>query len=569
MSNTFRYGEQLMSKNYKIKKSIVSIIVIFLISVSLFSNMYAARALFVQVEENQIDVISANNVANKKLIQLGRTNYVITNTDEVCNAEGKILFYVFHLMPQGYIVISAYRNLPPVIAYSFYSSFEDQILENSILKDILIADIELRLANIPRLPDELIERRTDYWNKFLSNEPEDLGIAYFQQWPPEGKTLSGGWIETQWHQNAPYNNFCPVDMTSGDRGVAGCPAVAMAQILNYHETINNIAFNDTDDYFHNYTGNSFWIDNDHEEYDFPSFPELNNCLDVLVDHWRNDTQLTDNNKAAINFACGVAATQVYHPQGSGTFGVSQAYDAYQRFNFEEIELLDGSDPDLYNRLSANMMDALPAHLAIVNEQGNSGHNLVVDGYNTEGFYHLNFGWGGSYDGWYLLPDDLPYELTVIEGVIIDIRDDNSGSNLDGSGALYWTNVKPASTVTGSFSIENIGLSGSEIDWEIVVWPDWGTWTFSPSSGEDLTPEDGPITIDVEVEVPNRKKHFSGHVKIVNKDNLDDYCIIHVSLTTPYNKNIICSPFLQVLCKLIERFPCLEQILTFFPILTGF
>ena len=84
-----------MPKNYKIKKSIVSIIVIFLISVSLFSNMYDARALFAQVEENQIDVISANNVANKKLIQLGRTNYVITNTDEVCNAEGKILFYVF------------------------------------------------------------------------------------------------------------------------------------------------------------------------------------------------------------------------------------------------------------------------------------------------------------------------------------------------------------------------------------------------------------------------------------------------------------------------------------------
>lgn len=554
-----------MTENYKTKKSLASIIVIFLLSVSLFSNICDARALFFQAEEDQIDIISANNVANKKLIQLGRTNYVITDTDEVCNTEGKILFYVFHLMPQGYIVISAYRNLPPVIAYSFYSSFEDQISENSILKDLLIADIELRLANIPKLPDELIERRTDHWNKFLSKEPEYLDIDYFQQWPPEGETLSGGWIETQWHQNAPYNNFCPVDMASGDRGAAGCPAVAMAQILNYHETINNIAFNDTDDYLHSYAGNNFWIDDDHEMYDFPSFPELNSYLDVLVDHWRNDTQLTDNDKAAINFACGVAATQVYHPQGSGTFGVSQAYDAYQRFNFEGIELLDESDPDLYNRLSANMMDALPAHLAVVNEQWDAGHNLVVDGYNTEGFYHLNFGWDGSYDGWYLLPDDLPFELTVIEGVIVDIRDDNSGSNLDGSGVLYWTNVKPSSTVTGSFSIENIGLPGSEIDWEIVVWPDWGTWTFSPSSGEDLTPEDGPITIDVEVEAPNRKKHFNGHVKIVNKDNLDDYCIIHVSLTTPYNKNIICSPFLQILVKLIERFPYLEQMLTFFPV----
>ena len=45
---------------------------------------------------------------------------------------------------------------------------------------------------------------------------------------------------------------------------------------------------------------------------------------------------------------------------------------------------------------------------------------MVDGYNTDDFYHLNFGWGGSYNGWYLLPDEIPYGLTVIEGAITDI-----------------------------------------------------------------------------------------------------------------------------------------------------
>jgi hypothetical protein len=325
----------------------------------------------------------------------------------------------------------------------------------------------------------------------------------------------------------------------------------MAQILNYHETINNIEFNDSDDYYHSYAGNNFWIDDDFIEYSFPSFPELNNYLDVLVNHWRNSVVLTDDDKAAINFACGVAATQVYHPQGSGTFGVNQAYDAYQRFNFEGIELLDESDPDLYDHLTSNMKDALPAHLAVVNEQWTVGHNLVVDGYNTDGFYHLNFGWGGSYDGWYLLPDDLPYELTVIEGIIINISDENSGSNLDGYGALYWTNVKPESTISGNFSIENIGLPGSEIDWEIVVWPDWGIWTFNPPNGEGLTPEDGPKTIDVLVDVPkNKNKHFNGHIKVVNTDNPNDYCIIHVSLKTPYYKNIFFNSFIQFLRNFI-------------------
>ena len=69
----------------------------------------------------------------------------------------------------------------------------------------------------------------------------------FQQWPPEGTTLTEGWVETNWHQNSPYNDFCPIDPSSGDRGVAGCPAVAMAQILNYHRTINNVFFNDSDE----------------------------------------------------------------------------------------------------------------------------------------------------------------------------------------------------------------------------------------------------------------------------------------------------------------------------------
>jgi len=67
-----------------------------------------------------------------------------------------------------------------------------------------------------------------------------------------------------------------------------------------------------------------------------------------------------------------------------------------------------------------MKDSLPAHLAIVDSAWTYGHNVVVDGYNTDNYFHLNFGWGGSYNGWYLLPQEIPYNLTVVEGVIVDI-----------------------------------------------------------------------------------------------------------------------------------------------------
>jgi hypothetical protein len=180
-----------------------------------------------------------------------------------------------------------------------------------------------------------------------------------------------------------------------------------------------VFFNDSDDYYHNYI-NRFWIDDDYEEYDFPSFPELNEYLDTLVNHYENQILLTGDDKATLNFACGVAATQVYTPEASGTFGVNQAYDAYIKFNCTTVELLDDNDVDLYERLSQNIKNAYPVHLAVITPTSPpSGHNLVVDGYNTDDFYHLNFGWGGTYDGWYLLPDELPLSLTVIEGVIVD------------------------------------------------------------------------------------------------------------------------------------------------------
>jgi len=382
-----------------------------------------------------------------------------------------------------------------------------------------------------------------------------------QQFSKSEITVTGGFLETQWSQNSPYNNFCPIDLASGDRSVAGCPAIAMAQILNYHQTIKNTIFNDSDDYHHNYAGNNYWIDNDHEEYDFPSFPDLNNYLDSLVYNYQNQIPLTDDDIAALVFGCGVAAEQVYNPAGSGTFGVNQAYQAYQRFSFDEVELLDEDDPDIYDRMQQNIEDGLPVHIAVVNEAWTVGHNMVVDGYNAEDKYHINFGWGGEYDGWYQIPEELPFELTVIEGVIVDIIDDNEGSDLQGNGVLSWVDVKTGSTVTEEFTIENVGDPGLEIDWEIVEWPSWGEWTFTPSSGDDLKPEDGPLTIQVSVVAPDdRKEEFSGHVKIVDTDNNANSCLIHVSLATPKINTIIYQLFFRFLDEHPHLFPILRCLL---------
>jgi len=494
----------------------------------------------------------AYQIVQAKLQELKKTMYTIEPPTFLMNNENTILGFIFALVPQGYMVVTAWNDLPPVIAYSFTSSAREEPGSVNIFQQLLIADLNLRLQNVASLPSSLLETRHQEWTMLLKDKNR-VTTGGFEQWPPEGSTTTEGWVETNWHQEAPYNMFCPLDIANGgDRSVAGCPSTAMAQILNYHETLNNVYFSDLDDYHHTYGGNNYWIDNDHDTYDFPSYPELNTYLATLATHYQQHTTPTDTDAAALTFACGVAARQVYGSAGSGTFGVNQAYDAYLKFNCTNCTLLHPTDADVYGRLAKNMIDALPAHLAIVNEDWTAGHNVVVDGYNTDNFFHINFGWGGLYNGWYLLPDDLPYSLTVLEGVIVDILDDATGPKVSCGGSLFWTDIQPGETVTGNFTVKNVGTPGSLLDWEITDTPDWGTWTITPESGTDLSPEEGPITLNVSVTAPTKKnRDYSGYIRVINSDDPTDCYIVQVVLATP---DIHPSPLFQFIKNLCERFP---------------
>lgn len=130
-------------------------------------------------------------------------------------------------------------------------------------------------------------------------------------------------------------------------------------------------------------------------------------------------------------------------------------------------------------------------------------------------------------------------------------------DLNAEGSLSWTKIKPGATVHGDFTVENIGDPTSELDWEITEWPTWGNWTFSPGNGNNLTPEEGPITVQVIVVAPSEKNVFNGTVKVVNKHDPSDYEEIMVSLKTP---RTITWTGLQLLQQLLGRHPNLFPIL---------
>ena len=232
-----------------------------------------------------------------------------------------------------------------------------------------------------------------------------------------------GFLGSYWTQNYPYNSLCPRDpLTSYSLSYAGCPAIAMGQIINYLRTTQGTRFDDNDDYYHNYAGRKYTIDDDWAALQFPSFSQLNVLLDSVDATFQRGEELPDELAAAVVFACGTALRQVYTSEGSGTFNVNQAFEAYQRFGFTDCVLFSEPDSLMYATLISNLQAGYPAHLAVENPAGTVGHNVVVDGYReSDGKFHINFGYGGNLDNWYDIPDaNFYYGMTKMEGIILNI-----------------------------------------------------------------------------------------------------------------------------------------------------
>jgi hypothetical protein len=139
-------------------------------------------------------------------------------------------------------------------------------------------------------------------------------------------------------------------------------------------------------------------------------------------------------------------------------------------------------------------------------------------------------------------------------------------DLDSSGSLTWTEVEPGATVIGSFQLQNIGDTASLLNWTInSSLVNWGTWSFTPQSGGNLTPEDGQITVHVSVIAPNEtNSDFEGYIRVENNDNPNDFEVIPVTLKTPVNINAAQRTMVyQFLLHFLQRHLCIEKLWSLF------
>ena len=216
-------------------------------------------------------------------------------------------------------------------------------------------------------------------------------------------------VKTKWNQNSPFNLMCPV--INGGRSMTGCVATAMAQVAKFHQWPEKGVGS------HEYYYNGSWISLD--------FSKISYDWANMLDSYEGTTSERQNIAVAqLMYACGVSTDMQYSPIESGTADVFVASALVDYFNYDKniryaerdyFGMLEWEE-FIYNQLK----DYGPVQYSGSSSSG--GHSFVCDGYSDDGFFHINWGWGGMSDGF--------FRLSALDPAIQGIGGASSGFNFD-------------------------------------------------------------------------------------------------------------------------------------------
>lgn len=214
-------------------------------------------------------------------------------------------------------------------------------------------------------------------------------------------------VTTRWNQGEPYNLLCPYDSSVGVTCPTGCAATSMAQLINYHEW--PVQGKGTKSYNSSY--GRLTVDFSKSVYDWAN---MKDCYESyydsdnnIINEW-NDTEA--NAVAKLMYDCGVALEMGYGPYSSGAADTEMPLALCNYFNYHaDLITRDGHTVDEFlARIKEELDNSRPL---VFNGQGSGGgHSYIVDGYDSNNYLHVNWGWGGISDGYfnvsYMNPDDL-------------------------------------------------------------------------------------------------------------------------------------------------------------------
>ncbi|MDO4691995.1 MAG: thiol protease/hemagglutinin PrtT [Porphyromonadaceae bacterium] len=292
-------------------------------------------------------------------------------------------YYIFNdVRKQGFVIVSGDDNLPEIIGYSDRGHVD-------------IKNMPIQLSTLLKY----YQRRVEQLRAVSTDVAINRSQAQHRRYP---KTIVGPLVKSLWNQDAPYNGLTP--SRGNQHAPTGCVATAMAQVM----------------YFHKWPKQGEGANSYQPQYRLPSdiayyYPKQERDFSKSVYDWDNmqDTYRKQNGQdnwsadaakavAVLMRDAGVAVNMGYTPSESGAL-VSDAERALRNnFGYDTQSIIrDSSDEDfVLTSLKKEFDSGFP--VLMTGAGGLGGHAWVIDGYDENGYIHVNWGWGGLSDGYYEL-----------------------------------------------------------------------------------------------------------------------------------------------------------------------
>ena len=278
----------------------------------------------------------------------------------------------------GFVLVGADDHLPEVLGYSDNGEFDadNQSLAFRYWMQCYAEELEAISNQLSAISSQL--SAVSYQQAALPKAIEPL-------------------MTCKWNQSAPYNDLAPLYSTTGGRCVTGCVATAMAQVM-YRYKYPAIGTGS-----HSY----YWVCTE----PVGQSATLSANFGATTYDWANmldsyRSGYTSDQAAAVAtlmYHCGVSIDMGYgQSSGAYTDKVPAALKNYFGYdaNYQRIQKIMYSADSLNSIIYAELDAGRPVIISGSNDEG--GHAFVTDGCDKKSYFHINWGWGGSNDGYYLL-----------------------------------------------------------------------------------------------------------------------------------------------------------------------
>lgn len=304
--------------------------------------------------------------------------------------------YIFNSMNHcGFVIVSADNRLPQIIGYSIEESLDQNNFPPQLKTLLSIYEKEFK-----NLADE-VPVHSSWTSVSIPSRSENDEVL----------------LETAyWNQKAPYNDLCPV--IDGEHCLTGCVPTAMAIIMKYHnwpKVGRGI----------HHTPCFITSASNEVEFDFNTEFDYSAMTDIYDE---NSSAESKSSVAKLMLAAGAASCANYgiEETGASSTQMIRGMIYYLRYSPKMTALnLESSYTDLQTSFTQQEMEdsvifQLKRGLPVLACGYTGGfHMFVIDGYNSEGFFHVNLGWGTGSKGFYKLPE------LYVSSIITNIEPDKS------------------------------------------------------------------------------------------------------------------------------------------------